>query len=120
VQLLRRLLSILGRHTEAVALVQQSAKRNPLLPAIVRPPRPSACMKRDATARPKSRFSRGPLDRMRRMGGRERAFWAPCILATGRADRPRFASTDSTPLRGTSYHAVALASAGRRTRRWRC
>ena len=68
-------------------------------------------MKRDATRRPKSRF--GERSTWTRRIAVASGFLGAVYMATGRADAA-VRLYDRPPLRGTSYHAVALASAGRR------
>jgi serine/threonine-protein kinase len=104
------LLSILGRHAEAVALMQQAAKRNPLLPASF-----ALLGQRLYEAR---RYTEAEAQLRRALDMEEgnlvaRGFLGAVYLATGRAD-DAVRLYDRPPLRGTSYHAVALASAGRR------
>ncbi len=104
------LLAILGRHAEAVELMQQSAKRNPLLPASF-----ALLGLRLYEAR---RYAEAEVALRRALDMEERnivasAFLGAVYMATGRDDAA-VRLYDRPPLRGTSYHAVALASAARR------
>jgi tetratricopeptide (TPR) repeat protein len=104
------LLSILGRHAEAVALMQQSAKSNPLVPASFanlgerlyearRYPEAEAAFRRALEMERQNLVALGLLGAL--------------YQATGKADEA-VRLYEASPLRETAYMAVALADAGRR------
>ena len=110
------LLSILGRHAEAVALMQQSAKRNPLLPASFallglrlyearRYAEAEVAFRRALDMDEKNPFANG--------------FLGAVYMATGRADAA-VRLYDRSPLRGTSYMRWRWQAPGAGTRPWRC
>jgi serine/threonine-protein kinase len=104
------LLAILGRNAEAVELMQQAAKRNPQLPASF-----ALLGLRLYEAR---RYAEAEVAFRRALDMDEKnaiasGFLGAVYLATGRADAA-VRLYERPPLRGTSYHAVALASSGRR------
>jgi serine/threonine-protein kinase len=104
------LLSILGRHPEAVALMQQSAKRNPLAPASVallgerlfearRYPEAEVAFRRALDMEPQNLLAQ--------------AFLGAVYQVTGRADAT-VRLYQGSPMRESPDMAAALAAAGRR------
>ena len=107
------ILSTLGRHAEALALMQQAAKRNPLSAAYrARAPRRCACMKRDATRRPKRALKRA-LEHRTEERVSPTIFWGSCIWQLGRAMTRLRLEFDRPPLRDSaSDHAVTASICG--------
>jgi serine/threonine protein kinase/tetratricopeptide (TPR) repeat protein len=104
------LLSILGRHAEAVSLAQQTAKLNPLISASFsdlgerlyearRYPEAEAAFRRALDMEPQNIVAQ--------------AFLGIIYQITGRTDAA-LRVYESSPLRETSYMAAVLAAAGRR------